>query len=153
MSEEITTESNSASTQSVPGWFWVISGIALVWNLLGVMAFFMHLAITPEVLAQMPEAERALYENSPSWMVIVFAVAVFGGTLGCIALLMKKAWAFPLLVASLAGVIIQNGYSFLMTNAVEVMGSQAIIMPAIVIIIAIGLVWFANRMKCKNILS
>ena len=146
------SDENISQAAKTPGWFWALSGLALVWNLLGVMAFFLHINLTPEILAQMPEAERALYENSPGWMAFVFAAAVFGGALGCVALLLRKGWAFPLFAISLIGVLIQNGYSFFMTNAIEVMGAQAVVMPLIVVLIAIGLLWFTKAMKDKQVI-
>ena len=80
-----TTEQTKPTTS-----FWVISTIALLWNLLGVMSFFMQVFISPEALDVLPEAERALYDSSPAWMNVAFAIAVFGGALGCVGLLIKK---------------------------------------------------------------
>ena len=70
-----------------PKWFWIVSSILLVWNLMGVMAFFQQMAVTAEQIAAMPEAEQLLYNSIPIWATIAFAFAVFGGTLGCVGLL------------------------------------------------------------------
>ena len=137
----------------IPGWFWAVSGVALVWNLLGVMAFAAHLSMTPEILANLPSEQRQLYESAPAWLNYAFGIAVIGGALGCVGLLMKKYWAFYLFVASLVGVLAQNLHSFFLSNTFEVMGKQAMIMPIVVILIAIGLVFFARMMQSKNILS
>ena len=34
--------------QALPGWFKVVAGLAVVWNLLGVMAYVMQAMMTPE---------------------------------------------------------------------------------------------------------
>ena len=130
--------------------FWIISVLALLWNLSGMMTFFMEVFITPEALAALPEAERALYETSPAWTRVVFAIAVFGGTLGCIFLLIRKTLAVQLFIISLAAVLIQMLYYLTMTKAVEVYGLESFIMPLIVIAIAVFLVWYSKNTKAKG---
>jgi hypothetical protein len=39
----------------------------------------------------MPETHRAIIDTRPAWATGEFAVAVFGGALGCLLLLLKKA--------------------------------------------------------------
>ena len=76
--------------------FWIISVLALLWNLIALMPLYTQVFISPEALAAMPDAERALYETSPTWMNTIFAIAVFGGIIGCILLLMRKALAITI---------------------------------------------------------
>ena len=49
-----------------PRSFLIIGIVALIWNLFGVMSYMMHVKMSPETLAQMAEAERALLESSPA---------------------------------------------------------------------------------------
>ncbi|VAW11040.1 hypothetical protein MNBD_BACTEROID03-2112 [hydrothermal vent metagenome] len=91
-----------------PIWFWIVSVLALLWNLLGVMAYLAQVNMTDETLAALPEAERALYENQPIWATMAFAIAVWGGALGSLALLLRKRWARAVLLISLIGIIVQN---------------------------------------------
>lgn len=136
-----------------PKSFWVISAIALVWNILGIVAFYMDVTLSPEALAEMTDAQRALYEGVPGWATAAYAVAVIGGTLGCIALLLKKAVALPLFIVSLAGVLVQMGYAFLGSNVLDVMGPSSAIMPAVITVIAVFLIWYANSAKGKGWIS
>ena len=46
-----------------PKSFWILSGVALVWNLMGVMAYVVQSLMPDEAIAALPVAERALYEN------------------------------------------------------------------------------------------
>ncbi|WP_299433494.1 hypothetical protein [uncultured Maribacter sp.] len=131
--------------EKAPLWFWVVSGLALLWNLAGAGAYLQHAYMSIEDLEKLSQAERLLYESQPSWVTAAFAIAVWGGTLGCVALLLRKKWAKPILLISLIGVLAQMGYSFFMTNSFEVYGPGAMIMPIMVIIIAIALVFFARK--------
>lgn len=138
------------STSKLPTSFYIISGAALVWNLLGVMAYVMQVTMTQEAMNALPEAERMLLESAPVWATSAFAIAVNGGALGCLLLLLRQTWAFPVLIASLAGVIVQMYHSFFMANAIEVYGPAGMIMPAMILVIAIFLVWYSKEAKEKG---
>jgi hypothetical protein len=138
---------SEVSTNNAPKWFMIVVVILLVWNLLGVMAYLMQVTMGPEVLAALPEAERQLYENTPAWATAAFAVAVNGGALGCVLLLLKRNLAGIFLQLSLAGVLVQMFHSFFMSNAFEVFGPGGLIMPVMVLAVAIYLVTLAAKAK------
>lgn len=134
----------SAPAVSRPTWFWIVSIIALLWNLMGVAAFVMQMNMSPDTLAALPPDQQALYTSFPMWVTIAYAVAVFGGALGCLMLVLKKKLAVPLLVLSLLGVIGQMIYMFLLSDTFKVMGQAAMVMPIVVIVVSVLLVLFAR---------
>ena len=79
-----------------------------------------------------------------------FAIATFGGLLGCVGLLMKKAWCAPVFLVSLLAIIVQFSYWLFMSAAVEVYGSETYIMPLLVTAIAVFLVWYSRDAKSKG---
>lgn len=83
--------------------FWVIGVIGLVFNLMGCMNFISQM--NADMVASMPEAYRAIVESRPAWGTGVFAIAVFGGALGCLLLLLRKSAAFYVFIASLVGAV------------------------------------------------
>ena len=133
--------------------FWIVSVLALLWNLVGMAIFFMQINMPPEALAAMPAEQRALYESTPVWVNGAFAVAVFGGAFGSAMLLMRKRLALPLLALSLLGVVVQMGYTYLMTPAFRVYGASGAILPALLVLIALFLVWFARRSLARGWIS
>ncbi|MGJ8681731.1 hypothetical protein [Paraglaciecola sp.] len=153
MSQTLTDKNNSANENIVPRWFLITSIILLIWNLMGVMAFAMQITMTPEQISELPAGEQNLYQNIPLWVNIAFACAVIGGTLGCLALCLKKAIALPILLVSVVGVLVQMYHSFFMTNSIDVLGSTAVIMPSIVIIVALILVRLAQLAGNKGWLN
>ena len=140
----------SESSPSVTRGFWIVGAVFLLWNLLGLASFFMQISMTEETLAGLPDAERALYENLPSWVNVAFGIATVGGTLGCVLLLMRKALAFPVFIASLLGVLAQNTYSFFMSNVLEVYGPGSAILPSLVILGSIFLVFYSRNAQSKG---
>ena len=95
---------NGKSMGGVHWSFWAIGAVALVWNVMGVINFFVQM--NPDVLAAYRESERAIVEGRPAWATGGFAIAVFGGAFGCLLILLRKSAAYYLFIASLLGVIV-----------------------------------------------
>ncbi len=134
----------------IPIWFWVVSIIMLLWNLMAINTFFQHITISEEALQAMALNERELYGAYPYWIKIDFGVAVLGGVLGSLGLLLRKKWAKTFLVISLIAVIVQMFFSLVIAKATDVYGPEAVIMPLIVILVSCFLVWFAHFSIKKN---
>lgn len=137
-----------------PTSFWIIGGVALVWNLIGLMLYYMQVSATPEMLAAVySEAEYEFLVSIPIWATTAHAIAVTAGVLGCILLLMRNAWAMPVFIVSLIGILVQDIYSFVIANGIEVWGVGVIILPIVVLVIAIGLVFYSRSAKDKGLIS
>ncbi len=133
--------------------FWVISGVAFVWNLLGVMAYLAQAYMTEETLNSLPEAEQAIYQNVPIWATASFAFAVWGGALGCLLLLLRKNWAKAVLFISFLGIIIQMIYNVFLSKSLEVYGPGGLVMPILVVFIGAYLVWYSRKAETNGWLS
>ena len=141
------------TTSATPNWFKPALWAALIWNLLGVFAFIMHLMMTPEMISKLPLDQQAAYSDVPLWSTIAFAVAVFGGTLGCILLLAKDAFATPTFALSLVAIFIQQFYNFIVINSIKMLGISAVFMPILVIVIAFLLLYLSIKSKQQGWLN
>ncbi len=131
--------------------FWVIGIVALIWNIMGVMAYLAQAYMTDEALAAIPEAQRPLYENLPAWVTGAFAIAVFGGTLGSILLLFRKSAAYYLFIFSLLGVLVTMVYTLGVQfdfSLSEILG--LIIMP---IFASLFFIWYSKLSESKGWIS
>jgi hypothetical protein len=132
-------------THKPPAWYWVAAVLALIWNAFGVMAYLGQAFMTDEMKAELTPEQLSLMESTPAWVTAAFAIAVWGGLLGSIALLLRKKWAKPVLLISLLAILVQMSYSFLMTNASEVYGTvQGVVVPMLVVLIGILLYLLAG---------
>jgi len=127
--------------------FWVIGTVALIWNVIGSANYIMQM--NADTVAAMPESYRAVIESRPAWATGAFAIAVFGGAVGCLLLLLKKSAAFNLFVASLLGVIAT------MVHALGRSGSDIDFTPVFVgtsmsLVVAALLVWYSKRAEHKG---
>jgi len=129
--------------------FWLIGAVALIWSVVGVINFFMQM--NPDVLAAYRESERAIIEGRPAWATGAFAIAVFGGALGCVLLLLRKSAAYYLFIGSLLGVIVTMihtlgiGIDF---GLGEILG--IILMP---LVVAVFLIWYSKQAESKGWIS
>ncbi len=142
---------NDKTVSGVHWSFWAIGAVALIWNVMGVINFFVQTNL--DSLASYPESHRAIIEGRPAWATGAFAVAVFGGALGCLLLLLRKSAAFYMFIASLVGVIVQ------MIPHLGMVGSKIdgpfeivmmILMPPVV---AAFLIWYSKQARSKGWIS
>ena len=126
---------------ATPKWFKVVAFVALLWNVLGCVAFVSDLRLTPEDVAKLSAAQQAMYAARPIWSVIATCIAVVGGALGCIGLILCKRWAYPLLGLSLFGVILQDISLFALSGPM----SNAVILQGIVLAVGVALVLLSRR--------
>ena len=132
----------NAETKDRPHWsFWIIGIIGLIWHLMGSMNFVMQM--NPTAVADMPEEYRAVIESRPVWASAAFAVAVFGGAIGSVLLLLRKSAATILFIASLLGVLVQT-IPFLEGPGV---GSSVWIGSLISLVVAVFLIWYSRHVK------
>jgi hypothetical protein len=133
-----------------PVWFWAISGVAFLWNLMGVGAYIMQITMSDETLAALPAADQAVYAAQPAWYMGAFAIAVFAAVCGCVGLMLRKKWAVPLFVTSLIAVILQQMYIFITSDIGKSLSGFNFWMTISIPIIALFLVWFARMSAAKG---
>ncbi|SMF04061.1 hypothetical protein SAMN02745866_00327 [Alteromonadaceae bacterium Bs31] len=141
---------NTHNKVSVPKWFWIISVLALVWFLMDMSAFIMRVFMLEETLKGMPLAHQNIYLNMPSWVNIVFAFEVFGGVAGSISLLLRKKLVLIGFLISLVGTLSQTGYVYFLSDAFNVIGLAAVIMPLVGITICVALIIFTKSAVSKG---
>ena len=129
-----------------PGWVRIVAALGLVWNLFGVYQYLMTVGVVAG-------ADAAAVAAMPAWVTGAFAVAVFGGALGCLGLLMLKRWSKLLLLLSLLAVLAMDVWMFVLSGLGGTMPSAEMAVTAAVVIIAVLLVWLAYSADRKGWLS
>ena len=143
---EITTAASKPPTS-----YWVVSGLAVLWMLFGVMAWVMDLMTDEATVAGLSDAQRQLYAARPQWLFVVYGIAIFSGLGGAIGLLLRKSWATLLFGLSLAAVVVQFGYTFIALHAVELLGAAAAVpFPLVIFLIGVALLWFSRRARARG---
>jgi hypothetical protein len=141
------------NTTKVPVTFWIIGVIALLWNLMGLMAYYGDMTISQDALSNMSEDWQQMYLTQPIWVKIAYGLATIGGTLGAIGLLMRKKWAVPVFLISLIGIVIQVSYNLFGTKLMEIASSSELMLPIMIVLIALFLWYYAKKSASRGWLS
>lgn len=128
-----------------PAWYWVVSILALLWMLVGLMALGMDAMMDEASLAAMPEAQRQIYLDRPQWVFWVYAVAILSGLAGAVGLLLRRGWAVGAWSLSLFAVVVQFGYVIFAMDVVGRLGAaEALTLPGVVFALGVLFLWFAS---------
>ena len=104
-------------------------------------------------LAELPANQQAFIQNAPSWATAAFAIATNAGALGCVLLLLRNGWAYPLFVVSLLGVLVQSFHDYAIAGGLEIFGGIGVGLTALVLVIGVFLIWYSKGAKDKGWIS
>ncbi len=130
--------------------FWVLGALFLLWNVFGcAMYLFDRLASDEAILAmENGEAMLAASKAYPIWASAGYAIAVWGGLVAAIMLLLRKKLAAPLFILSLIAAIICFIPSFTMAEMKAAGGPTYWVMPLVVVLLGVfEVVWARSKVS------
>lgn len=128
--------------------FWGISVVTLLFNVMGVINFFVQMSA--DSLDKFPEFYHPIIEGRPAWATSAFAVAVFGSTLACLLLLLRKSVAYYVFIASLLGLAVTMIHIFEVVGVGSVQVWSGVLMQ---LVVTAFLTWYSKYAARKNWLS
>jgi len=132
--------------------FWIISIIALLWNVGGSINYLMQTSL--DFVAKMPETARAIIEGRPAWATGGFAIGVFGGALGCLLLLFRRSAAFHVFAVSLLGIIVTMIHTVnVASSKIDFSPFEIFMMILSPIFVAAVLIWYTKHAEAKGWIS
>ena len=140
----------TASSVKPPTWFWVVSVIALIWNIIGILNYLNQAFNQVAILESLNQAQREVFEAIPAWATACFAIAVFSGAIASVGLLLRRKWSKILFIVSLVAATAQFIHWLFMSNAVEAFGPSTYGMPIMVIAIGVLFVFFSKKSAEKG---
>jgi hypothetical protein len=137
-----------------PWHLWVVGLLSLVWNAASCYSHVMTLAqddgylratgITPEM--------AAYFAALPAWYVVAWTIAVWGGLLAAVGLLMRRSWAVWWFAVSQLAMTVNSVATLLSSEAQEVLGMVGSISAIALIMLGVFLVLYSMAMKRRGIL-
>ena len=137
-----------------PWHIWLVGLIALLFNSVGVFDFVMSMlqGAKYQASAGMTPDQIAHYQQMPSWMMVMWAVGVFGAFLASILLLLRRKQALPVFIVSLAAFLVSLLYTYVLTNGGAVMGRQMAITSAVIAGLLVFFSWYSRNMAQRGVL-
>lgn len=127
-----------------PRWYWVVAILVLIWSLIGVMAFIFDPGSNEAALAEMSDAQRALFAQRPGWIYVIYGLAVFASLAGAVGLTIRRRFSLAAFTLSLVLVIVQFSYVLFVLDAIGRLGLvEAAAFPLVVVLIGIFCLWLA----------
>lgn len=122
-----------ATKPAAPAWYWGAAIGALLFELAGAFLFGNSLTLDP---ATLPLDQRAVFDATPQWMTIAWAVAIGAGFIGAIGLMLRRRFAEPALLVSLIAVAVQFSGIFLVKQLRELTPEDHLLVPVVILVLA-----------------
>jgi hypothetical protein len=137
----------------IPIWLWSSASLGILWNAFGVYQFIGSFRQTITSLKEtgMTEVQAEMYLGLPTWISVVFAIGVFCGFLGSVALAARRKVATRIFALSLFGyMLLFAGDTYY--GVFAAIPSQLAILASVVVI-AIALLIVSIRASRRNLLQ
>ena len=147
------TENKVTQTVGTPWHLWVIGIIAALWGAMGAVDYLMTQTQNEAYLSKFTPEQLAFFTSFPVWVVAAWAIAVWGGVLGAVLLLLKRKLAVWVFLVSLLAMVLTTFQNFVLSNGMEVMGDGVSLgFTAAIFVIAVVLYLYARTMEKRGIL-
>jgi hypothetical protein len=152
--EEYMTDSNTNNVQKTPWHLWVVGFVGLLWSAMGAMDYIMTKTRNEEYMSAFTPEQLEFFYGLPVWVVAAWAIAVWGGVVGAMFLLLRKTWAVQLFLASFIAMVITTIHNYVLSNGLEVIGDTfSLVFSAVIFLVALGLWLYARAMQQRGVIS
>jgi len=140
-----------ASGKRTPWHLWVVGIVALLWNAVGAVDYLMTQTRNEQYMSQFTPEQLEYFYGFPAWVVAAWAIAVWGGVLGAILLLMRKSLAAPVFLMSLIAMVLTTIYQYVLSSGLEVVGDAfSLVFTGVIFLIAVALFLYARAMQKRG---
>ncbi|MGI9237995.1 MAG: hypothetical protein ACR2QZ_11395 [Woeseiaceae bacterium] len=142
------------NTQGATPWhLWVVGVVGLLWSAVGAMDYVMTQTRNEAYMSAFSPEQLEFFYGLPTWTVAAWAIAVWGGVIGAILLLMRRRHAVGVFVASLLAMLVTSFQNFVLSNGLEVMGDPfSLAFTGVIVVVSIALVFYARAMYQRGVL-
>ena len=143
---------SEAKAVKTPIHLWIVGVLALLWNATGALDYVMTETKNEAYMAQFTPQQLEFFYGFPAWLVAFWAIAVWGGVLGAILLLLRKKLAVPVLAVSFVSMVVTAIHNYGFSGAADIVGTMGAVFTVIIFVIALALVMYAGSMAKRGVL-
>jgi hypothetical protein len=151
--EDLMPEDAAVTPQPTPWHLWLVGILGLLWNAMGAFDYLMTETHNESYMSRFTPEQLEFFYGFPMWVVAFWAVAVWGGLLGAILLLLRKRLAAPVLLVSFLAMIVTAIHNFLIANGLEIMGGMGFLFTVLIFLFALILWLYARAMARGGVLA
>lgn len=142
----MTEQASGETVGPAPAWYWLVAAGALLFEGAGAYLFANSLTLDP---ATLPLDQRVVFEATPQWMTIAWAVAIGTGLLGAVGLLLRRRFAELMMLVSLLAVAVQFSGLFLVRQLRELTPEDHLVVPIVILALAYAL-WQTSKLARRK---
>jgi len=135
-----------------PVHLYIVGVGSLLWNATGAFDYLMTHTENEEYMANFSAEQLEFFYNLPSWVVAFWALAVWGGVLGALLLILKRKLAAPVLLLSFLSMMATTVHNLGFADAADILGAAGLAFSAMIWLWALGLVVYSRKIVAKGIL-
>lgn len=146
-------EDPAAGPHRTPWHLWLVGILGLLWNSMGAFDYLMTETQNVSYMSQFTPEQLEFFYGFPTWVVTFWALAVWGGVLGTLLLLLRKRLSVQVLLGSFLAMIVTSIHNFLLSNGLEVTGGAGLLFSLLIFVFALGLWLYARSMAQRGVLA
>ena len=146
-------EAKGNSNGGIPRHLWVVGIFALLWNAMGAFDYLMTQTQNEGYMGNFSPEQLEFFYGFPSWVVAFWALAVWGGVLGAVLLLLRKKLAVGVFLVSFLSMVVTTVHNFFLSNGLEVVSHPfELVFSGLIFVFALFLYIYARAMKGRGVL-
>jgi hypothetical protein len=142
-----------SSSVKAPIHLWIVGVVTLLWNMMGGFDYLMTQTKNEAYMAKFTQAQLDYFYGFPIWFEFFWALAVWGGLVGSVLILMRKGLATVVCMVSFVSMVLTTIYSFGLSSGMEVMGSSGVVFTGVIFLVALGQWLYARAMQGRGVLA
>jgi hypothetical protein len=147
------SEAPQSTRPRTPWHLWVVGIVALLWNAMGAFDYLMTQTKNEAYMSHFTPEQLDYFYGFPAWVVSAWAIAVWGGVLGSLLLLVRRGLAYGVFLVSFLGLAITTIHNFVLTPGLEVIGGVGpMVFSATIVLVAILLILYSRVQKKRGVL-
>ena len=148
------SEAPAPNRPRTPWHLWVVGIVSLLWNAMGAFDYLMTETRNEAYMSQFTPAQLEYFYGFPMWVVSAWAIAVWGGVLGSVLLLLRRGLAVNVFLGSFLAMLLTTFHNYVLSPGLEVMGGPGpIIFSLVIAIVALLLILYARAMRKRGLLA
>ncbi len=148
------TDMNTTERQKAPWHLWVVGIVALLWSAMGALDYVMTQTENEAYMSNFTPEQLEFFYGIPAWAVAFWAIAVWGGVLGSILLLIRTRHAVGVYLASFISMVIVSIENYVIRDGMAVIGDPfSLTFTAVIFLVALALVVYSRSMHKRRVIT
>ena len=135
-----------------PWHLWAVGVLALLWSAMGAYDYLMTETRNEAYMSRFTPEQLEFFYGFPNWVVSLWAIAVWGGVLASIFLLLRKGFTAEIYLVSLVAMVITALWNYLFAGGLAVSGAFGLAFTVIIFVLSLLLYLYARAMRTKGVL-